>query len=207
MDRRLALKNLTLGIGYAVAAPTVFNLLSSCTEKTASWKPLFFSEEEKFMVTQIVDIILPKSDVVGALEVNVPQFMDLMYFEVEKEPNKKIVQKGASLFQEKFENTFNKSILKGRKEEFEQIFKTFFNLSVEESSRILKEQKQKEKAISQDRKPQYLMYKFLFSIRHYTIFGYCTSEKVGENVLSYDPIPGNYEGCIPLSDVGNAWSL
>jgi len=39
------------------------------------------------------------------------------------------------------------------------------------------------------------------------LFGYYTSEKVGEEILSYDPVPGVFQGCIPLSDVGNAWSL
>ena len=36
---------------------------------------------------------------------------------------------------------------------------------------------------------------------------YFTSEKIGEEVLSYDPIPGRQEGCVPVEDVGNVWSL
>ncbi len=39
------------------------------------------------------------------------------------------------------------------------------------------------------------------------IWAYFTSEEIGENVLSYDPIPGKYEPCKPLSEVGNKWSL
>jgi hypothetical protein len=30
---------------------------------------------------------------------------------------------------------------------------------------------------------------------------------VGKEVLNYDPVPGHYDGCVPLSDIGNAWTL
>ncbi len=36
---------------------------------------------------------------------------------------------------------------------------------------------------------------------HYSI------KEIGKNVLNYDPIPGEYLGCIPLSDVVTTWSL
>ena len=29
---------------------------------------------------------------------------------------------------------------------------------------------------------------------------YFTSEKIGKEVLVYDPVPGDYHGCIPLGD-------
>ncbi len=58
-----------------------------------------------------------------------------------------------------------------------------------------------------DKLNTYLIYKFLTETRRYTLYGYYTSEHVGETILSYDPIPGVYEPCIPLEDVGNSWSL
>lgn len=42
------------------------------------------------------------------------------------------------------------------------------------------------------------------SLRELTIFGYYTSETATEE-LAYEEIPGRYDGCIPLSDVGSAW--
>jgi len=52
-----------------------------------------------------------------------------------------------------------------------------------------------------------LIYKFLLATRTYTITGYFSSELVGEKILSYDPVPGAWEPCIPVEDIGNAWSL
>ena len=43
---------------------------------------------------------------------------------------------------------------------------------------------------------------FFRLIRSATILGYFTSEQVGRNVLHYEPIPGRYEGCIPIDQVG-----
>ena len=39
-------------------------------------------------------------------------------------------------------------------------------------------------------------------IRSATILGYFTSEQVGRNVLHYDPVPGAYNGCVPIDQVG-----
>jgi hypothetical protein len=43
---------------------------------------------------------------------------------------------------------------------------------------------------------------FFRLIRSATILGYFTSEQVGRTVLHYEPIPGRYEGCIPIDQVG-----
>ncbi|NND34939.1 MAG: gluconate 2-dehydrogenase subunit 3 family protein, partial [Saprospiraceae bacterium] len=48
---------------------------------------------------------------------------------------------------------------------------------------------------------------FYRRVKQFTLVGYFTSEEVGKNILVYDPIPGRQEGCIPVSDVGNAWTL
>ena len=111
MDRRSALKNLTLSIGYVVAAPTLFNLLSSCDSKVETWKPLYLSKDQKYMVENLVNIILPSNNTVGALDVNVPQFIDLMYHDIEQPKNQELFQKGSAVFQEKFEEMFDKSTL------------------------------------------------------------------------------------------------
>ena len=50
---------------------------------------------------------------------------------------------------------------------------------------------------------------FANNLRGMTIWGYKTSEYVGEEVLEYLPIPGEYIGCANLNEVtgGKAWSL
>jgi hypothetical protein len=59
MDRRTALKNLSLSLGYVVSAPTLMNMLSSCTANPVTWQPVFFNEPERNLVIHLVDIIIP----------------------------------------------------------------------------------------------------------------------------------------------------
>lgn len=44
-------------------------------------------------------------------------------------------------------------------------------------------------------------------LRELIIYGYYTSEVGASEELAYDPIPGDYRGCVPLADVEKAWSL
>lgn len=210
MDRRTALKNLSMSLGYTVAAPTIFNMLSSCTSETDTWTPLFLSSDEKHIIIHLSDIILPASDTPGAIDINInaPQFLDLMYNDIEKDENKTLFKKGATLFAEKFTNKFNIEVAKGNKEQFETLFASYFKISEEETKVVLKEQKLPIQKVKDSNIDNYLTYKFLLSVKMYTLFGYFTSEKVGEEVLNYDPVPGAYNGCIPMEEIpnGRAWS-
>jgi len=209
MNRRTALKNLTLSIGYVVSVPTIMTAFSSCTEKEATWQPLFLSDQEKFIVTNLVDIILPTSDILGGLDVNIPQFIDKIYHDITLEGNKEIFQQGGAIFAAKFEEKFDKKITKANKAEIQELFAHYFDISDEESQKVLQEQKKQRNEIAANSLDNYLMYKFLFSIRYFTLFGYFTSEKVGKEITVYDPIPGVYKGCISLEEAtnGKAWTL
>ncbi len=207
MDRRTALKNLTLSIGYAVATPTIMSVLSSCSDASETWTPQFFSEVQKHMVTHIVDIILPTDDLPGALDVNIPQFIDKMYHDIEVDSKKELFTSGSNYFADSFKKTFQKDILKGTKEDFEVLVSNYFDISDDVSKHIMKDQNIKN--VAKKDIESYSIYKFLLSVRYYIIFGYCTSEKVGENILAYDPVPGVYNGCISVETAtnGRAWSL
>lgn len=209
MDRRTALKNLGIGIGYTVATPTIFNILASCNAEVESWKPLFFSPEEKHIVSHLVDIILPTTETPGALDLNIPQFIDLIYHRVEKDENKSLFQKGSKIFSKKYTEQFNNTALKGSKKDFESLLTKYFSLSKKETKQLLKTQKEKLEEIPKNEQDDFCLYHFLLSVRRHTIFGYYTSEEIGEKVLAYDPIPGVYKGCIPLKEAsqGKAWSL
>ncbi len=205
MDRRTALKNITMGLGYTVATPTILNVLASCNAEKETWTPLFFSKEEKHIVTHLVDVILPTSDTPGALDVNIPQFIDMMYHDIEKTQNQELFKQGANIFIQKF----GSPVLEGKKEDFEKSLASYFNIPEEETKNILRDQRRPVEKINTSEKENYALYKFLISVRSYTLLGYFTSEKVGKEVLIYDPIPGSYQACIPVEEAtnGRAWTL
>jgi len=206
MDRRTALKNITLTFGYAVATPTVLGVLQSCKSNVVTWVPLFFSPSQGYMITQLVDIILPSTNIAGALDVNVPEFMDKMLQDIAPEDKKNLIKEGANAFEKEFQNVYKKGALDGSKSEYEKLLKNYFDISEEEKAAVF-EMQNSEESIKEEELNTYLIYKFLLATREYTLFGYYTSELVGETVLSYDPVPGSWESCIPIEDVGNSWSL
>lgn len=206
MDRRKALKNISLTFGYAVATPTVLSILQSCNADIATWTPDFFTESQGYMVTQLADIILPVTDIAGALDVNTPQFMDKMLHDIAPDDEKNTIKEGANAFASAFQNVFEKTASEGSKKEYQQLLETYFNISDDKKDAIF-EMMDNESSLSETQLETVLIYKFLIATRRYTLWGYYTSEHVGENILSYDPIPGEWEPCIPLEDVGNSWSL
>ena len=79
MDRREALRRTALLMGGIVSAPAIMGVLNGCTAKpTIDWKPVFLSQDQSIIVTQVADIIIPKTDTPGAKEAGVPAFIDLM---------------------------------------------------------------------------------------------------------------------------------
>ncbi|MGB5394328.1 MAG: gluconate 2-dehydrogenase subunit 3 family protein [Lutimonas sp.] len=207
MDRRTALKNITLGLGYVATTSTMLGVLNSCKDEGLGWQPLFFTNDEQVMVTYLVDIILPKDQLPGALDVNVPQFIDKMYKGVETKESQELFRSGGEIFGKLLEEKAGKKRSNANKADLEAVFKELFTVSDVEQEKIKALTNKDLSEVADTEKEKYFLYSFLMKVRYYTLFGYYTSEKVGEEILSYDPVPGVFQGCIPLSDVGNAWSL
>jgi hypothetical protein len=48
---------------------------------------------------------------------------------------------------------------------------------------------------------------YLKNVREMGIWAWKTSEQIGENVLWYDPIPGQYIACGPVEELGNGKAM
>lgn len=208
MNRRDIIKGLGLTFGYAVAAPSVLSILESCsTKKEDLWEAVFLNGKEKHYINHLVDIILPVTDTPGGLEVNLPQFIDMMSHDMLKSDEQEIFKDGSLIFSQRFKAKFNKDIGDSSKDELSAIFANYFDLEPDTQSKILKRQAMNLDQIDLSEMEDYKMYYCLMEIRKLSLFGYFTSEKIGKEVLNFDPIPGEYDPCIPLADIGNAWTI
>jgi hypothetical protein len=197
MNRRNALRKTALLAGSAVAAPSLFSLLQSCKQQNRlEWTPIFLNEDQARFITSFVDTILPKTDTPGALDVKADIFLDLVFA---KTYDKKAQENMASEI-----DTFNANCKSNHG-------KVFADLSTEDKKAVL------QKAESESGKFNPGVWGsavgkqepvgFYRTLKSMTIWAYFSSEEIGLNYLSYDPVPGEYKGCIPLSDVGNTWTL
>ena len=197
MNRRNALRKTALMASTAMAAPSLFSLLQSCKQQDRlKWEPLFLSEDQARFVSAFVDTILPRTDTPGALDVKTDIFLDLIFAKTYDADAQKNIASDIDKFNADVKASHGK---------------VFSDLSEDKKKEVLK----KAEAESPKFNPKVWgtavgkqePVGFYRSLKSLALWGYFSSEEIGKNHLSYDPIPGAYLGCIPLSDVGNTWSL
>jgi hypothetical protein len=195
MKRRDALKNLGLAAGFAITAPSIISLLQSCTS-VPTWMPTYFSEDEKEVVVNLVDIILPKTEgIPSATEVNVPQFIDRYITEVLNAEDQEVIRVS---FTEII------AILKPTAEIDIRDVTTAQYTALLDAHLLVKGD------IDTDRlaNPEALQptkNEFLNHLKYLTIMAFVSSEEIGENVLMYDPVPTAYY-CGDLQEISGGKS-
>lgn len=202
MNRRDVLKGLGLSLGYAVATPGIMSMLQSCKTEASLWVPKLLSIDEGIVITNLVDLILPKTDnTPGALDVNVPEFLDLYAFKTYDEKQKKSFKKGINGIMKALNiNTENKpSSLKT--EDYNALLAKYLKASKEQQDTYSQEKDEENEEV--------ILYNALVNLRNSSVWAYKTSEQIGEHVLAYDPIPGAQIGCGSIEETsgGKAWSL
>lgn len=197
MKRRDALKNTAFLGGTAVLSSTFLTLFQACKEQPRlDWQPRFLSIDHAQLVASMVDTILPTTDTPGGLDVKVDMFIDLVFDQTYDEAAQKGIVAQMDQFNEKCKSAQGK---------------VFAQLTEDQKAAVLQEEEANApKFIGSvwgtnvgDQKPV----GFYRTLKSLAIRGYCTSEEIGSKVLNFDPVPGDYLGCIPLSDVGKVWSL
>ena len=146
-------------------------------------------------------------DTPGGLDVNLPQFIDMMSQDMFSPEEKNIFKEGSEIFASRFKDKFGKDIGGSSRDEIAELFASYFDLPAEEQGKVSYMQSKTIDEVDEEERDHYKMYKFLLNIRSLSLFGYFTSEKVGKEVLNFDPIPGRYIPCIPVSEIGNAWTI
>lgn len=181
ISRREAIRRAALMLGVALT-PSLFSTALQAQSGATTTVPglRYLSESQRATVAIIAERILPKTDTPGALDAGVPEFINIIYGKYLNEDDKIMFSSGLDEVAARALKLYRKSIAQ---------------LSAEEQDHLLRD-------IA--RASQALPTSFFLQIKELTVVGYFTSELVGKTVLKYDPIPGRYDPCIPLSDVGNA---
>lgn len=215
MDRRVALKNMGLSLGYAVAMPTLISIVQSCKdEKVLEWTPDFFTKEQGSVLTHLVDIIIPKTDTPSASEVQVHLFIDRLTDQVTEKDKQDFMKMSMNKFIEKaLKDSGKKKAADLGPEDLEPVLAQALKTTKEDQIKNFEAIDKYTEAIanggSVDLTDEVSRFGFANNLRGLTIWGYKTSEYVGEKMLAYLPVPGEYIGCADLNELtgGKAWSL
>lgn len=178
INRRKALERTSILLGGVVTTSIWAGVLSGCeAPKELDWSPKFLTKEEAKLTEIIVDVLIPRTETPGASEALVHRFIDEMLDGYFDPREQKTVRNGLKELQEA----------------------GFSDLSNDKRIEVLQNLSSKvEQRISES---------FFQIIRGMTLLGYFTSEIGATQTLTHDPIPGTYEGCIPINKYGGkTWS-
>ena len=200
MKRRDALGRVALIMGGTLSAPTMLAFLEGCkkaTETSSTGITFPFSAERKNLVSEVAEVIIPKTDTPGAKDAKVGDFVEKML---------------KDCYAAKDQDSFNKGI-----EELEK--KDFLKVSPEERTKLLKELEasaKKEMSEAGEEKKKYTEagkeytdagVPFFRLMKELTLLGYFTSEQGATMALDYVAVPGRYDGCIDLKAGQKAWAM
>lgn len=181
LSRREALQRVALIMGAAISPSLLAAMADGAAAAVApAGRPRHLSAEQFATVAAIAERILPRTDTPGAREAGVPEFIDLMFGRYLGETERESLRAGLAALEADGPRGFAQLPADRQDDRLRQLAAS---TAPRESG-------------------------FFRQMRELTLLGYFTSELVGKNVLHFDPIPGRYDGCVPLTEVGNiAWTV
>jgi gluconate 2-dehydrogenase gamma chain len=192
IDRRELLKRVAYLMGGAISAPAMLGVLQGCSAKkpSAQWTPAFFNATQAAIVSEIAEIIIPRTDTPGAKDLGVPAFIDTMLKAAYSETDQKRYVRGLEQFVQRAEELHGKAFIELNADQQTQLVREVHDAAIQAG-------RDNELDDRRENRPFILMTKEL------TMLGFFTSEVGATQVLQYTPVPGVYRGCMPLTQTGN----
>lgn len=208
MDRREAILSLTTVLGYTITPASIISLSGACSKPKPglSWDPQFFQQEGAEIVERLGEVMLPRTDTPGSMDVGAHIFVDRFLQSVATESDQQKCRKGLDQWKSDYQQRSGKSLVDASTNDLQQELSYLFEIDEGQQDSI-KQLIREDPPSDVEQAGKYDIYTFLMTYKRLLMLGYYASEQVGENVLSYLPVPGRYDGCIPAVDVGNAWAL
>jgi hypothetical protein len=174
IDRREAIRRVALIAGVALS-PEWLALVGRA--QTPAAKP-YLTAAQSAILAAAADRILPRTDTPGAADVGVPAFIDRLYGECMTPAEQQLLTAGLTEIEAAAKTAHGQA---------------FASVTPAQQDAVLRGVA----SAQQGREPSSFAL-----LRSATVLGYFTSEEVGRKVLHYDPVPGAYDGCVPIDQVG-----
>lgn len=193
MTRREAIRRVALLMGGAVSAPAILGVLAGCKaepDTAAEWKPEFLTAAQAALVTEIAEIMIPRTDTPGAKDVGIPAFIDKMLKDTYPKDDQQRFVAGLADFEAQAKREHGRAFLELEPAQRMALVKQVHDPAAKA---------ERESALPLDERNR----PFILMAKELTLLGYFTSEPGATQVLQYRPVPGAYQACIPLAQAGN----
>jgi glucoside 3-dehydrogenase (cytochrome c) hitch-hiker subunit len=195
MNRREAIAQIALLAGGSLASRFAQAALRGTPLHVAPAQSVF-TAEQRSMVERLAELIIPRTDTPGAIDAGVPAFMDQIVTNWYTPVERSIFMDGLASLDAFCVATYQKSFSAGDTEQ-----RTDALTHADESSRTYQSKPDlKIREAPDEYSP------FFYKLKLLTVLGYYTSEIGATQELSYNPVPGRYEGDYDFDKVGRQWS-
>lgn len=216
MNRRDALRNTGLILGYSLSAGTVAAVVNGCKAPAEpDWLPSILSSKTIDIVAEIAETILPKTETPGAKEVLVHRFIDEAIKTSFGPNHRKHLIDGINGFDGVCQSATGSSFMDLSKSEREEYLVQLENQTIKINEEFMVKQAQKNKQGEKEppnagpmttAEPTEFRH-YYSDLKSLILAGYFTSEKIGKEVLAYDPVPQAYDPCMAITEDTKAWTL
>lgn len=180
LNRRAALFT---GLAAAWAIPIV--AAAQGAQAVLTWRPQGVTEAQARTLAAACERIMPPTSTPGAGAFGVPQYVDRAVATWCEPADAERMRAGLTRLDADARAKFGVA---------------FAAASAEQQDAILRDV-EAEARLALGRGPH-----FFLLLRELATGGYFHSEQGATKVLRYDPVPGDYRGCVPLSEIGRAWA-
>jgi len=154
------------------------------------------SASQRATVSGVADIMIPRTDSPGALDIGAPAFIDLMLRDVYTTPDRDRYLTGLAAFDAAAASQHGQPFA-----------------ALESTQRVALVRKFHDAAIAEERRVHsqhtHVQRPFILLTKELTLLAFFTSQVGATQVLQYVAVPGSWHGCLPLQQAGNGktWAV
>jgi hypothetical protein len=178
LNRREAFTGFALGLGL-VSSGIAGQAWAAAPP--LGWTPAALTPDQARTLDAAAELIVPATDTPGARAVGVPQFIDRAVGTWCDARQAKLLRDGLDQLDADARAGHGAA---------------FAGLTAPQQTALLTR-------YDEPRAPQR---PFFALLKELTTIGYFTSKPGATVALRYDPVPGDYRGCVPLKEIGRAWA-
>ena len=197
VNRREALKRIASLMGGTVSASVILAIEKGYSATTsAATKPAILRPPQVAIVSAVAEIMIPRTDTPGAIDVGVPGFIDLMLKDVYTRKDRERYLAGVAEFDAAAQGEQGKRFV-----------------ALEAPQQVALVRKFHDAAVVEERRPHgrhsQLQRPFILMTKELPLLGFFTSEVGATQLLQYVAVPGSYHACLPLEQAGNGktWAV
>ncbi|HEV7349065.1 gluconate 2-dehydrogenase subunit 3 family protein [Telluribacter sp.] len=199
MNRRDALARVAFLMGGTLSAPTIVAFLEGCktADETSKAANFAFSNDQLNLVSEVAEMIIPRTNTPGAKDAKVGEFIQVMLKDCYYTKDQEKFSKG-------LEKLGDEDFMDASPEERTQLLTALEQESINELKQIGEQRAKAKEAGKVFEEPGVPFFRL---IKELTLLGYFTSEVGVNQALAYVPVPTKYEGCIDLKPGQKAWAM